>query len=135
MLRKFAASRARRPGPPLGAAALYLLAGSTGWAGEPQGPASRPLDLLLTRAELAAIVRNYEARTGQDFSSPIGDEDILVTAPGLQAPMRDVSRDVGLGIFAPFWAVANPREAWRIFVPIPPKGRERRDERPAPDPR
>jgi hypothetical protein len=80
-------------------------------------------------------VRNYESRTGRDFSSPIGDEEILVTAPGVPAPMRDSSQDVGMGLFAPFWAVANPRDAWRIFVPIPPKGRKALDERPAPDPR
>ena len=36
--------------------------------------------------------------------------------------------------FAPFWAIANPKDAWRIFVPIPQKG-PRRDEPPAPDPR
>jgi len=24
------------------------------------------------------------------------------------------------GIFAPFWAVANPTQAWRIFAPLPP---------------
>jgi hypothetical protein len=24
------------------------------------------------------------------------------------------------GIFAPFWAVANPAQAWRIFAPLPP---------------
>src|SRR5688572_16413257 len=24
------------------------------------------------------------------------------------------------GIFAPFWAVANPTQAWRILAPLPP---------------
>lgn len=24
------------------------------------------------------------------------------------------------GIFAPFWAIANPTQAWRIFAPLPP---------------
>lgn len=28
--------------------------------------------------------------------------------------------DVWPGIFAPFWAVANPTQAWRIFAPLPP---------------
>lgn len=99
------------------------------------GSARQPLNLLLTQAELAAVVRDYEARTGQDFTAPIAEEDVLVTAPGMQAPMRDVSQDVGMGIFAPFWAIANPRDAWRIFVPIPPKGHKPSDSRPAPDPR
>jgi hypothetical protein len=39
-----------------------------------------------------------------------------------------------VGIAAPFWALANPKDAWRILVPIPPKGSQQ-DERPAPDPR
>jgi hypothetical protein len=28
--------------------------------------------------------------------------------------------DVWPGIFAPFWAVANPSQAWRIIAPLPP---------------
>lgn len=98
------------------------------------GTARQPMNLLLTQAELAAVVRNYGARTGQDFTALTADDEVLVSAPGVQAPMRDVSQDVGMGIFAPFWAIANPREAWRIFVPIPPKGQPS-DSRPAPDPR
>jgi hypothetical protein len=134
---------------PLGAALLFALAGGAGWADEKvqahdadfsqtlkaKSTARQPMNLLLTQAELAAVVRNYEARTGQDFSASIAEDEILVTAPGVRAPMRDVSQDVGMGIFAPFWAIANPREAWRIFVPIPPKGQQPNDSRPAPDPR
>lgn len=94
-----------------------------------------PLNLLLTQAELQAIVRSYEDRTGEVLTAPIGDDDeIVVTAQGEHAPMRDRSQDVLGGIAAPFWALAHPKDAWRIFVPIPPKG-TRIDERPAPDPR
>jgi len=132
----------------LGAALLFALASGAGLTDE-KDPASeadfprtleatgavrQPMNLLLSQSELAAVVRNYESRTGQDFTSSITDEEVLVTAPGVQAPMRDVSQNVGMGIFAPFWAVANPRQAWRIFVPIPPKG-QLSDSRPAPDPR
>jgi hypothetical protein len=61
---------------------------------------------------------------------------VLVIAPGEYAPMRDVSQDVGGGIVAPFWAIMHPKDAWRIFVPIPPKGQPKEEEeRPAPDPR
>jgi hypothetical protein len=133
----------------LGPALLLALAGAAGWADEKTqardadfsqtlkatGAARQPMNLLLTQAELAAVVRNYEVRTGQDFTALIAEDEVLVTAPGVQAPMRDVSQDVGMGIFAPFWAIANPREAWRIFVPIPPKGEQSSDSRPAPDPR
>lgn len=143
-MRRFAGS----PWASLGTALILTLAGGAGWADDSEPPpepdfsrtlkatgtARQPMNLLLTQAELAAVVRNFEARTGQDFTALIADEEVLVTAPGVQAPMRDVSQDIGMGIFAPFWAIANPREAWRIFVPIPPNG-EPSDSRPAPDPR
>lgn len=94
-----------------------------------------PLNLLLTQAELRSVVRSYEERTGEILTSPLGDDaEIVVTAPGERAPMRDRSQDVMGGIAAPFWALAHPKDAWRIFVPIPPKG-TRVDDRPAPDPR
>jgi len=94
-----------------------------------------PLDLLLTQAELRSIVRRYEIRTGAILTAPIDDEEVLVTAPGMLAPMRDVSRDLPGGILAPFWAIANPLQGWRIFLPVPPKGKPPKDERPLPDPR
>jgi hypothetical protein len=133
---------------PVGTALLLALAGGAAWADDSDPPADtdfsstlkatdatrQPMNLLLTQAELATVVRNYQARTGQDLSALGYDEEVLVTAPGVQAPMRDVSQDVGMGIFAPFWAIANPRDAWRIFVPIPPKGMPS-DSPPAPDPR
>jgi hypothetical protein len=97
--------------------------------------ALQPLNLLLSQSELVAVVRNYEVRTGEVLTAPISDDEILVTAPGYQAPMRDSSQAVMGGIAAPFWALAHPRDAWRIFVPIPPKGRSQESERPAPDPR
>jgi hypothetical protein len=93
------------------------------------------LNLLLTQSELRSFVREYEAQTGQNLTAPIEDEEVLVTAPGVRAPMRDVSQDVWGGIAAPFWAIANPGNAWRILVPIPPRDSDAEAERPAPDPR
>lgn len=93
----------------------------------------QPLDLLLTQAELRSIIRSYEERTGEILTAPI-DEEVLVTAPGEQAPMRERSRDVPGGLVAPFWAIANPSQSWRIFMPITPKGLPK-DEPPLPDPR
>jgi hypothetical protein len=92
------------------------------------------LNLLLTQSELRDWVRSYETQTGQDLTSPIDDEEVVVRAPGMLAPMRDVSQEAWGGIAAPFWAILNPKDAWRILVPIPPKGTQH-DERPAPDPR
>ena len=132
----------------LGTVLLGLTPYVSGWTAEEETPApdlsqslkatsaaSQPMNLLLTQAELRSVVRNYEIRTGEDHSAPITDEEVLVSAPGLLAPMRDPSQDVGAGIFAPFWAIMNPKDAWRIFVPIPQKGSARESERPAPDPR
>jgi len=98
-------------------------------------PAGKPLNLLLTREELRSIVRNYEIRTGEVLTAPIDEDEVVVIGPRELAPMRDVSQDVWGGIAAPFWAIMNPKQAWRIFVPIPPKGRTQEAERPASDPR
>jgi|SRR5688572_27210140 len=118
----------------LGAALLGLLTGGTAWT-EDETPAREPLNLLLTRAELEAFVRDYDTTTGKVLTTPIDDDEILVRARGMQAPMRDVSQDVWGGIAAPFWAIMNPKDAWRIFVPVPPKGPPQKSEPPAPDPR
>jgi hypothetical protein len=93
------------------------------------------LNLLLTQSELRDWVQSYETKTGQDLTSPIEHEEVLVRAPGMIAPMRDVSQDAWGGIAAPFWAIANPKNAWRILVPIPPRDSDPASERPAPDPR
>lgn len=141
----------RRSGAWLGTAVLSLLAAGVGQADDeksnadkpsalPQSlvatsSARKPLNLLLTRAELQSLVRNYELRTGDVLSASIDEDEVVVIAPSEHAPMRDVSQDVGGGIVAPFWAIMHPKDAWRIFVPIPPKGRPKEAERPAPDPR
>ena len=111
-------------------------------AEEPQAAATSPvvashpggLNLLLTQSELRDFVQSYETKTGQNLTSPIDDDEVVVRAPGMLAPMRDVSQDAWGGIAAPFWALLHPKDAWRILVPIPQKG-TRQDERPAPDPR
>jgi hypothetical protein len=117
--------------------ALGLLVAAPMHAGETAEPmvasTHQPLDLLLTQSELRSIIHRYEERTGEFLTAPIDDE-VLVTAPGEQAPMREPSRDVPRGIVAPFWAIANPSQSWRIFTPIPPKGLPK-DEPPLPDPR
>ncbi len=84
-------------------------------------PASKSLNLLLTQSELRAFVRSYEIQTGEVLTVPIDDDEVIVTAPAVLAPMRDVSQDAWGGIAAPFWAIMHPKDAWRIFVPIPPK--------------
>jgi hypothetical protein len=91
---------------------------------KPAVPADMQLQLLLTRAEILAIVRRH--RTDEEAAAAFkADEgEVLVTAPGNLVPMRDPAQDAWGGIAAPFWAVMNPRDAWRIFLPIPPKSRQ-----------
>jgi hypothetical protein len=98
-------------------------------------PAGRPLDLLLTREELRSIVHRYEIRTGEVLTAPSDEDEVVVVGPRELAPMRDASQDAWGGIAAPFWALMHPKDAWRIFVPIPPKGPPKEAEPPAPDPR
>jgi hypothetical protein len=98
-------------------------------------PASKPLNLLLTQSELRAFVRNYEIKSGEFLTGPIEEDEVVVVAPAWQAPMRDPSQDAWGGIAAPFWAIMHPKDAWRILLPIPPRGRQQEAEPPAPDPR
>src|SRR5688572_30135377 len=90
----------------LGAAVLGLMTCGAGLTNdEPPAAteaASRPLNLLLSRAELRSFIRDYELKTGEVHTAPIDGEEVLVTAPGVLAPMRDASQDVGGGLFAPF---------------------------------
>ncbi len=118
-----------------GAILMSLLIAGVGQADDASSPTSKPLNLLLTREELRAVVRNYEVRTGEDLTGPINEDEVIVRAPAVLAPMRDESRDAWGGIAAPFWAIMHPKDAWRIFVPVPSKGPPQESERPAPDPR
>lgn len=77
----------------------------------------KPLDLrppdiatLLSPAELQAIL----SRTLDENIEEIEVQRERTKAPNLGSP------DVPLGILSPFWALAHPLQAWRIFAPIPP---------------
>ena len=80
---------------------------------------AKPLRLTLTQAELRAILARYEKSSGQTVYGEL--EEITVTAPAELLPMRDRTQEVWGGIAAPVWAVLNPTQAWRIFLPIPPE--------------
>lgn len=43
-----------------------------------------------------------------------------VEVEGVRARALPSTPDVWLGILAPFWALLNPTQAWRILAPIPP---------------
>ena len=61
--------------------------------------------------------------TPEEFQALIrGAEDerntIIVKADAPLAPMKS-ELDVPGGIIAPFWALAHPHKAWRLFLPDP----------------
>jgi hypothetical protein len=79
----------------------------------------KPLRLTLTQAEMQTIIAKYQKDTGHAMGGQL--EEITVTAAVELLPMRDVTQEVWGGIAAPLWAVLHPTQAWRIFLPIPPK--------------
>lgn len=103
----------------LGIGLCCLLLGEAGRADE-----KPELNLLLTREELRAIANRYVS-VAPDGENADELDQVTVRGGARLAPMRDPSQDVVGGIAAPFWALAHPKDAWRIFVPIPPKGDRR----------
>nr|WP_298716885.1 hypothetical protein [uncultured Steroidobacter sp.] len=78
--------------------------------------ARKPLDLrapsitqLYTREELDRIVAASYIR--EDI------EEVQVESGRVRPPNTP---NVWPGIAAPFWAVLNPAQSWRIFAPLPP---------------
>jgi len=81
----------------------------------PASPAAKPLDLrvpditeILTPEELQQLL----ARLGTDEREV---DEVKVERPS-QLPL---AKPVWAGLMAPFWALANPSQAWRIFAPLP----------------
>jgi hypothetical protein len=110
----------------LAAAIVGASGATTTEAADPQPTVqvNKELQLLLTRAEILAIVRRHRTDEEAAAAFKADADEVLVTAPGNLVPMRDPAQDAWGGIAAPFWAVMNPRDAWRIFLPIPPKSRQ-----------
>lgn len=78
----------------------------------------KPLQLKLSGRELNDIIARHRPRLTSDASQL---EEVVVTAPVELLPMKSETQDVWPGLAAPFWALAHPTQAWRIFLPIPPK--------------
>jgi hypothetical protein len=83
---------------------------------EATAPAPKPLDLrapdvskLYTQRQLDRLIAKMEA----DFIERIEVE-------GARVPSPEFTPRVWPSVFAPFWALLNPTQAWRIFAPIPP---------------
>lgn len=89
-------------------------------ASVPNSEAGKSLWLPQTRFDWDSLVaKQVEAR---DFGLNSGDEsgEVTVTAAEL-LPMHGIYDEMWAGILAPVWAIMHPTQAWRIFVPIPPK--------------
>ena len=79
----------------------------------------RPLELTLSQTKIGSILDRYPAEPGKGAHSAF--DDVTVMAPAELQPMRDPVHEVWGGIAAPVWAMLHPSEAWRIFLPVPPK--------------
>lgn len=97
-------------------------------------PPEGPLRLPVTGAEIQTAIREiYAERHGAPAftadspeevtvaTSADGLEEVTVTASEDLLPMRDETQEIPGGVAALLWAFANPTQAWRIFLPIPPK--------------
>lgn len=95
-----------------------LAASTTAAATAKQSPAPphKPLDLrapeithLFSSEQLNRILAASFVREDIEEVEVEGEREYLKSTP-----------DVWSGIAAPFWAVLNPTQAWRIFLPLPP---------------
>jgi len=81
----------------------------------PAKPATKPLDLSIRD------VRNY--MMPREFADVLGAPDadqntVVVEGKRELLPMKS-EQPVPGGIIAPFWGLAHPLQAWRLFVPDP----------------
>lgn len=99
------ASGALAADPPIGSQAATP-------AAAPMTPIRKPLDLRV------GDIRKY--MTPEEFRALLAPADesntVIVKADVPLAPMRS-ELDVPGGLVAPFWALAHPAQAWRLFLP------------------
>jgi hypothetical protein len=76
-------------------------------------PVTKPLDLRI------GDVRKY--MTPNEFraviNAPDAEQNTVIVEGSRELPPSKSDRPVPGGIIAPFWALANPLQSWRIFVP------------------
>jgi hypothetical protein len=120
---------------------LSLLIGISAWAAEPEPgklappaaaavPAAKPAAEAATTTVAASNppldlrirdIREY--LTPEEYRALLAgreqdDNTVIVQADGPLLPMKS-ELDVPGGIIAPFWAIAHPHKAWRLFLPDP----------------
>lgn len=75
----------------------------------------KPLDLRIRDIREYLTAEEYRALLK---GAADDDNTIIVQADAPLLPMKS-ELDVPGGIIAPFWALANPHKAWRLFLPDP----------------
>jgi hypothetical protein len=122
---------------------MTLLACSAAWAAEPApdkpvssapapaatsparpAPEAEPAVTAESKPRLDLRLRDIrEYMTPEEYRALLTgrEEDrntVIVQADAPLLPMKS-ELDVPGGIIAPFWAIANPHKAWRLFLPDP----------------
>jgi hypothetical protein len=98
--------------------ALTFLCVSTGEAQETSGARSAvqtPKKLVLRVSDITEL---YTHEQIQAFLAPTFREDAEEVE--VRGRREAVTPTVWPGIAAPFWAIFNPTQAWRIIAPFPP---------------
>jgi hypothetical protein len=86
-------------------------------AGAPTRPGTTspaPLKLQVGDVRKYMLPSEYRAAIG----APDADRSTIVVEGQRVLPVKSTD-PVAPGLLAPFWAVAHPTQAWRIFVPDP----------------
>ena len=95
---------------------VLLLAVGTATADDRQAAPARPLDL-----RPPDIMNLFGAKEIARILAKTYDDDIEgVEVRGHRVIEPTTTPDVWGGLAAPFWALAHPSQAWRIFAPLPP---------------
>jgi hypothetical protein len=117
-----AAAGAAEPAPEAAAASPPATASATApdpGSNQAQSPsiaeARKPLDLRIRDIREYLTAEEYRALLD---GAADDDNTIIVQADAPLLPMKS-ELDVPGGIIAPFWALANPHKAWRLFLPDP----------------
>jgi hypothetical protein len=78
-------------------------------------PAAKPLDLRIGDVRRYMLPEEYTTV----LNAPDAEQNTVIVEGKREVLASKDDRPVPVAIAAPFWALANPLQAWRIFVPDP----------------
>lgn len=84
----------------------------------PSNPPAAPKRLDLSIPDITTLYTQEQIAVFLAKTRTENMDEVEVQAH--RGPRRSVTPDVWGGIAAPFWAVLNPTQAWRVFAPLPP---------------